>query len=230
MLSHLTAAWIWRMYSAFVTPVWLTVPRGRLVERPGSRTTRRDLDSADLRTRHGMPLTSPPRTILDCASCIADRYELEAMVAEASFRGIVSEAELAVQVGRNAGVRGIGRLREVLDLPGGPQRTRNDGERAVLRFLRRRGFRGFRANHRYFGYELDFVWPDLRFAVEFDGWDGHSGRVAFERDRLKIATLQSVGVEVMPLTGRQLRNDPDGVAGRLSAALARRRREVMGPS
>ena len=55
-----------------------------------------------------------------------------------------------------------------------------------------------------FGPELDFVWPELRFAVEVDGWDGHSERVAFERDRLKIAELQAKGIQVMPVTGRQI--------------------------
>jgi very-short-patch-repair endonuclease len=52
-----------------------------------------------------------------------------------------------------------------------------------------------------------------------DGYDGHSGRVAFERDRLKAATLNAHGITVMPVTGRQVRGDPRGVIARLRAAI-----------
>ena len=40
------------------------------------------------------------------------------------------------QLERNPGKRGTRRLRRVLDLPGGPQRTRSPAERALLRLLR----------------------------------------------------------------------------------------------
>ena len=58
------------------------------------------------------------------------------------------------------------------------------------------------------------------FAVEIDGYDAHSGRVAFERDRLKSRALNAHGMNVMPVTGRQIGRDPDGVIRRLLAALA----------
>jgi very-short-patch-repair endonuclease len=56
--------------------------------------------------------------------------------------------------------------------------------------------------------------------VEIDGYDAHSGRIAFERDRLKAATLTAHGLSVMHVTGRQVRHDPDGVLGRILLALA----------
>lgn len=89
----------------------------------------------------------------------------------------------------------------------------------MLRLLRERGIDGFETNEEILGYEVDFLWRDLGFVVEVDGWDGHSGRVAFERDRLKWARLEAAGVGVMPITGRQARDDPDGVIERLLAAL-----------
>jgi len=67
--------------------------------------------------------------------------------------------------------------------------------------------------------EIDFLWRDLQFGVELDGWDGHSSRQAFERDRLKRAKLQAHGVGIMPVTGRQIRNDAAGVMTRLMAGL-----------
>jgi very-short-patch-repair endonuclease len=165
-----------------------------------------------------MPLTSPPRTLLDMA-CLLPDDELESLVAEANYRTIAGETELRDQVERKQGRRGVGALRRVLDLPGGPRRTRSPAERQLLRLLRAQSIQGYETNGKILGYEVDFLWRDLDFVVEVDGWDGHSGRVAFERDRLKIARLQAGGVSVMPITGRQMRRDPDGVVERLTRAL-----------
>jgi very-short-patch-repair endonuclease len=90
----------------------------------------------------------------------------------------------------------------------------------MVRLLREAGITGFECNARIQGYEVDFLWRERNLVVEVDGWDGHSSRTAFERDRLKAATLISNGVDVMPVTGRQLRDDPEGALARVRAALA----------
>jgi very-short-patch-repair endonuclease len=95
----------------------------------------------------------------------------------------------------------------------------------MLRLLRQAGMTGYETNARIHGYEVDLLWRDVRLAVEIDGWDAHSARVAFERDRLKVATLGANGVTVIPITGRQLQADPMGVLNRLQRALARNRGE-----
>jgi very-short-patch-repair endonuclease len=184
------------------------------------------LSARDVRNRRGLRLTSPPRTILDLSSLI-DVEELEGVVAEAAYRGLASENELRDQVAGNEGKRGVANLRRVLGLAGGPQRTRSHGERAMLRLLRQARMTGYEANARIHGYEVDLLWRDPGVAVEFDGWDGHSSRVAFERDRLKAATLNSHGISVIPITGRQLRDDPDGVIDRLRRAIARRELKLV---
>lgn len=219
-LSHRSAAALWTLLSYPANaPAWVTVPPERYASRPRIRTTRARLDQRDTRIRHGMRLTSPPRTILDLAAIIEDEYELERIVADAAYRRVASEAELRDQLDRNPRKRGTGRLRSVLDLPGGPQRTRSPGERAMLRLLRKRGIGGFETNARIHGYEVDFLWRAQSLAVEVDGWDAHSSRKAFEDDRLKAAHLQACGIPVMRVTGRQIGRDPDGVIARLLAAL-----------
>ena len=219
-LSHRSAAALWELlpYPATV-PVWVTIAPERGASRPRIEAFRSRLDPRDVRNRDRMAVTSPPRTVLDCAAIIPDAYELERLIAEANFRRLASEAELRAQLERNPGKRGNRRLLAVLDLPGGPQRTRSRAERALLRLLRERRIEGFEANARVAGYEVDLLWRDRGLAVEVDGWDAHSGRVAFERDRLKAASLSAAGIAVMPVTGRQVLNDPDGVVARLVAAL-----------
>lgn len=88
-----------------------------------------------------------------------------------------------------------------------------------MSLLRRSGVTGYETNARIHGYEVDLLWRELGLAVEVDGYDAHSGRVAFERDRLKVASLNAHGVRVMPVTGRQVRNDSAGVLRRLRRAL-----------
>lgn len=176
-----------------------------------------------MRLRHGMGVTSPPRTVLDMAAVLDDPYELEALVAEADFRGLAGEAELRDQLVRNARRPGVAALRRILDIEGGPQRTRSKGERAMLRLLRKHGITGFEANGITHGYEVDFLWREEALCVELDGWDGHSSRIAFERDRLKWAKLQADGITVMPITGRQVKQDERGVISRLLSVLTQRR-------
>ena len=219
-LSHRSAAALWNLlpYPATAS-VWVTTRPEMHAKRPGIQAIRAPLGPEDTRHRHGMCLTSPPRTILDCAALLADPYELERLIAEANYRKIASEAELRDQLERNPGKRGTRKLRTILNLPGGPRRTRSPAERGLLRLLRERRIDGYETNAKIAGYEVDFLWPSARLAIEVDGWDAHSGRVAFERDRLKVATLKAHGIATMPVTGRQIRQDPDGVVARLLAAL-----------
>ena len=171
-----------------------------------------------VRRRRGLSVTSPARTILDLATDLrAD--DLERLVAEAHYRHLAREPELHEQLRRHPGRRGARRLRRVLDLPGGPQRTRSPAEVDLLRLLRRHRVAGFECNARIHGYEVDVLWRDLGFAIEVDGYDAHSGRAAFERDRFKLAALNAAGLRVMPVTGRQIRRDGAGVVRRVLAAL-----------
>jgi very-short-patch-repair endonuclease len=221
-LSHRTAAALWEFLTYPATAAaWVTISPALSATRPEIAVHQACLRAADIRRRHGMALTSPPRTVLDCAALIPDNYGLERLVAEANYRGLASEAELREQLDRNPGKRGNKRLRSVLDLPGGPRRTRSPAERALLRLFRERGITEYETNVKVGGYEVDFLFRDAHLAIEVDGYDAHSGRVAFERDRLKAATLKAQGISTMPITGRQIRQDPDGVVGRLLAALGR---------
>lgn len=225
VLSHATAGVIWQILTRTELPSdpHVTIPRARRTRRDGITLHRAPLARPDVRVRHGLRLTSPARTILDLAAVVRDAYELEAMVAEANFLNLASERELESQVERNPRRIGVRLLRDVLELAEGPQRTRSGGERKLLQLLRKRGITGFQTNSKIYGWEIDFLWRDLNFGVELDGWDGHRGRVAFERDRLKMAKLEARGITLMPVTGRQLRDDENGVLARIEAATRERR-------
>jgi very-short-patch-repair endonuclease len=222
VLSHRTAAALWELLPYPVSAdVFVTVPGGTRHIRPGLAIVRSTLERRDVRRRR-LRLTSPPRTILDVAPAL-DEATLERLVAEAEYRRLASEREIRQQLERNPGRPGTPALRALLGMPGGPQRTRSPAERHLLRLLRREGLEGYELNARIHDHEVDVLWRAEGLVLEVDGYDAHRGRIAFERDRLKAATLEAHGVVVMPITPRRLLADPEGVFGRLLAALEMRR-------
>jgi hypothetical protein len=125
VLSHRSAANLWDLLPYPATaPAWVTVPPERGAARPGIQICRTVVPSRDVRKRHGLWLTSPPRTILDLSLSLNEE-DLERLVAEASYRKLASEKELKAQVEGSQGKKGVATLRRVLDLSGGPRRTRS---------------------------------------------------------------------------------------------------------
>jgi very-short-patch-repair endonuclease len=75
-------------------------------------------------------------------------------------------------------------------------------------------------NVRVLGLEVDLVWREQGLVVEVDGFTYHSGRAAFERDRIRDARLTASGLRVMRITWRELSARPHAVVARLAQALA----------
>ena len=65
------------------------------------------------------------------------------------------------------------------------------------------------------------MWPQQPLIVETDGFEFHSGRTAFERDRARDAEHQARGFRVLRFTWRQLEDRPELVVARLAQTLAR---------
>ena len=173
----------------------------------------------DTMIREGVPVTAPPRTLLDLAAR-AGRSELAAAVNEAHVQRLISPATLSHLISTNRGRAGIRALRALAE--DHPQMTRSAAERRFLALLRRSGVPLPEANARAAGYEVDFLWREQRLIVETDGWAAHSSRTAFEHDRRRDAELAARGYRVVRITWRQLRGDPTGVVARALAATPRR--------
>ena len=96
----------------------------------------------------------------------------------------------------------------------------NDFEERFRELVRRAGLPQPAAQYRFSAYKLDFAWPELRIAVETDGWATHGRRQGFEDDRARDAVLLAAGWRVLRVTYRQLCRRPTLVAAQLSAILA----------
>ncbi len=173
----------------------------------------------EVRVEGRLPLTSPARTIVDMARLATPR-QLERMIAEGHALGLVSEAELVVQLRRSQRRPGIPKLRAVLAEVTGPPLTRSEAEERLLGLIDRAGLPRPEANARVAGLEVDLLWRAERLVIEVDGYAFHSSRSAFERDHERRQRLVLAGYRALGFSWRQIVEKPAQTIARISAALA----------
>jgi very-short-patch-repair endonuclease len=145
--------------------------------------------------RHGIPVTSVPRTLEDLRR---GRYPVQLV------RRAQRQAELA---------------RYALP-PGTPRRrTRSDLEDDFLAFLRRHRLPPPEVNVKLGRHEVDFLWRAHDLVVETDFYDYHRGPTSFEDDHQRDMELRRRGYVVHRYTGAQLRNHPAEIAAELGEIL-----------
>lgn len=222
VLSHRFATWLYGLLSrpAADAPIDVTVLSSHPRRHPGIRVRRtRSLMPHEIRRRSNIPVTAPPRTLIDLASCTGPS-ELEMAVAEAFARGLTNRAQLLRALERAGRRRGSTALRRLLDAPHGPARTRSKPERKLLALIRAHGLPEPETNVRVGRWEVDFLWRDARLVVEVDAYSTHSSPRAFERDRRKTAELEEMGLSVHRVTPTQLDIDPTATLARVRRAHA----------
>ncbi|TYP86209.1 uncharacterized protein DUF559 [Blastococcus xanthinilyticus] len=221
VVTGASAAVLWGVDLADVRDdVEVTVPPGTHPRRhPGLVVRRSPLPETDVVLRHHVQVTTPTATALRLARALPRD---EAVVA---VDQLVAATELDLRRLR-ARVRPPGsapaRVRAVCELADGraesPQETR-------LRLLLHRGrlpvpVAQLVVRHGgEFVARVDFAWPDVKVAVEYDGaWHGAPGELA--RDRRRINRLQEAGWRVLYVTAADMHH-PERLLARIRAALAR---------
>lgn len=202
-LSHLSAAHLWRLLAQERELVDVSVPgEGGRRRRVGVRLHRsRSLLPADVTLRGGIPVTTPARTIADLRRASAGNRRL---IAPRELRRAIRQADvLGLAIGEE----------ESRD------RTRSDLERDFLRLCRRHRLPVPEVNVRIGQHLVDFLWREWKLVVETDGYRYHGGRAAFEDDRARDLDLRLRGYAVIRVSGRQVDEEPGGVAAVLAAAL-----------
>jgi very-short-patch-repair endonuclease len=198
VVSHLSAAALWRIVSSVSGPIDISVPSDAGRERrPGIRIHRSPSLIAGLTTRRSaVPLTRPARTLLDLRRVVPSALHQQAVRRALDLR-LIKEADLERE----------------------PDLTRSELERLFLRLCRRHRLPAPEVNSRIGSYEVDFLWRARCLIVETDGFRHHGHRAAFESDRARDAALQALGYRILRFTYRQVRDDPGAVAASLRALL-----------
>lgn len=222
LLSHDDAGVLWGLVGARprASTVEVTVPRERQPRRPGIRAHRTSsLHEEERRRVGGLAVTSPARTLVDLAARL-DEVRLEATVADARRRGVLRDAELRRVLERAGRRRGVGIVRRMLAIEGGPAFTRSGAERLLVPALRGVGAPPFETNALLLGHEVDVLWRAERVVVEVDAYGTHGDPLAFEVDRARDGRLLACGYRVHRVTWRRLAADAEATARSVLAVLA----------
>lgn len=220
-LSDRTAAALWGMRPRQTeAPIEVTGARSlRGIE--GVRLHRRRIEDDEVTLRHGLPLTTPARTILDLAAGVGS-YELERALARGTRRDVVALDDVQSMLARHPHQPGCRTLRAILETAAGPALTRSQAEAVFLALVRKHGAPRPRTNATVRGLEVDFYWPDQGVVVEVDGFAYHSRRGAFENDHDRGLLLAAEGLSLVRVTWRQLQQQPEKVMGGLCLLLGAR--------
>jgi very-short-patch-repair endonuclease len=205
VLSHRSAAALWRIASPSRGPVDVTIPGRSGRERRRGITLHRSgtLLPSQCTLRVGIPVTRPSRTLDD----------LDRVLSANEFAAALREAEyLRLPIGE--------RFK--------PDRTRSELERLFLALCDRFRLPVPDVNVRIGLYTADFLWARRRLVVETDGWRAHRGRLAFEEDHARDLELRLRGYEVLRFTYSQVVDEPARVAAALRPRLADERRRDPG--
>lgn len=220
-ISHRSAARMWGLLPDAPGEIDVTVVGSHCRPKQGVRLHRVViLDDRDLRRRHGLPITSPARTMIDLATDASDR-ELEDAVAEARAQRLIRNGELEAAVDRAGQRRGAARMRDFLRAEGGPAITRSRAERQFRALLGQAQLPRPRPNVRIGRFTADFLWGPERVVLEVDSWQFHGHRRAFERDRRKDMALHDAGYHVIRITWRQFTEEPLMLTAHIARALDR---------
>jgi very-short-patch-repair endonuclease len=222
VLSHRTAAELWGLLEASGEPEVHVMVAGRNVgPRPGLRIHRvSKLAAADVSEKHGLPVTSPARTIFDLAAAAPPR-ETELALAEARIHRLATDRQINDTIRRNPTAKGAATVKALLEQEQDSGYTRSAAERRLRDLLRDAGLPRPRFNEPLLGYVVDALWPEHRLVVEVDGYAYHRHRTAFENDRRRDQELVAAGYRVIRVTWLQLRDRPISVITSIAQAIAR---------
>ena len=217
VLSHRAAAELWGLGPRGRLEV--TVLPGRTPRRAGIVVHRATLATGHRTRRHGIPVTTPARTLVDNASDLSDEH-LEQAVNEADRLGLIDPERLRGSLVEFEGVHGVARLRKLLDRR---TFTLTDSalERRFVPIARAAGLPRPRTQARVNGYRVDFYWPDLGLVVETDGLRYHRTPAQQARDRRRDRAHTAAGLAHLRFTHGEVRWEPEHVVATLRTVAAR---------
>jgi very-short-patch-repair endonuclease len=225
VLSHRSAAQLWGLVSGAGGPLHLTAPSKR--SRPAILLHRSNVPDDERTEVDGIPVTSVPRTILDCAPTMTER-QLERLINEADVLRLYDHISIPTLLHRYPRRPGSRKLWVALGKRNaGSTRTRSDLEELLIELVDELGLRRPETNVILVidgeTFEIDALWRAERVAVELDSREFHLTPLAFERDRRRDRKLSAAGWRPVRITWRQITAERAAVGRDLTAMLATRR-------
>ena len=178
VLSHRSAAFVWRLHGGAPPAAEVTVPSTAGRARPGIVIHRvKALDRRDVIMVDRIPVTAIPRVLLDLAPHTTPA-KLTRICHEAWVKHRCDQRAIEACIQRNPHKPGANGLRQAL----GADVTLSDLEDAFLKLLARHDLPRPRTNIDRNGDKVDCHWPDRDLTVEIVTYRYHASRQAFEQD------------------------------------------------
>ena len=210
-------------------PIEVLLPRG--TGRPAGRSDlvrvrhTRSLPEADRTAKAGLALTAPARTLLDLAATTG--VERLAEVAAGALRtGACTPPDFDAVIARRLNASGRGRLRAALALLGSDGvHTRSGVEIAAFQALVKGGLPRPALAHRIhdaygrFIAEVDLAYPELKLAIEIDGYRWHSTPAQKRADEERQNRLILAGWTVLRFSAAEVRRNPAALVTTVSRYL-----------
>jgi Protein of unknown function (DUF559) len=178
---------------------------------------------------HGIPCTSPARTLVDLAGVVGERTLRSALERAATHRRMLDIPAIEASIERRR--RGMKVLLRLIDEWRGAApllktrgKLKSPLEAKVLPLVIRLGlpapFFNAPVEIAEGRIEVDFLWPEQHFALEADSRKFHGTAVAFERDRWRDRELMRAGYSVLRVTHREAEREADAIAETVAARLS----------
>jgi very-short-patch-repair endonuclease len=172
--------------------------------------------------KSGFPIVSPARAVVDLAR--TERLEVATSIMSDALRtGIADQDQVRAQLEAARGRVGIEQARAALGQA--DPRLESVLEDELLALI---GVAGFVVLPQFevfdggrFVARVDFAVPELRLALEADGYAFHARRSGFERDRERHALLHLASWTALSFTAHQIRRRPDWVVDVMVAMAAK---------
>jgi hypothetical protein len=230
--SHRAAAVMHGIWSEAPNLVEITAGRDRSPELAGVTVHRlADLSARWIVDVDGVPVTTPARTLVDLGA-VLPLGSVSRALDRAVGRQLASLSEIraALNAVARRGRAGVGVMRRLLDERGDASSTPSVLQARMATLLRRHGLPTPVEEHtvldghgQFFG-RVDFAYPEIRYAIEVDGYDAHSGVREFRHDRVRQNDLVDLGWTVHRFTWTEV----DALSAQVARRIRQRHSELLG--
>lgn len=227
VVSHRAAAQLWCLDGVAGRVLEITLARSRRSTVSGAVIhVASNFIAADIHSIGPLRATSVTRTLIDLGSVDPPAVVEEALDC-ALRRRLTSIPRLQWRLGAigTRGRKGAAILRDLLvDRFAATSVTESPLEVRLGRLLRTSNLPSPRIQHEVVANgrvvaRCDYAYPDVRLAIEADGYAFHSGKVSWQRDLSRRSSLAALGWRVIHVTDDDLRHRRDEVVAKIRAAL-----------
>lgn len=181
---------------------------------------------APLQRIAGRLATTPAWTAVEVARQLPRPRAIATL--DAALRSMrCSRAELVRAVTEQRGRRGIVAVRGLLPFADGRAESAMESEARLV--MIDHGLPLPELQYPIYGrdgelWRVDFAWPEMRLAAEYESIEWHAGRSEMLRDKTRSGIIQELGWTIIPIVVHDVRREPERLAMRIATHLDRARK------